>query len=311
MFASLQNATRGVWATGLRILLTLAVATCARQSPRSGSPAAPAGHSAPSGATTASAHASAAEQGAEWVAAPHLKQHFDRESLRGAAVLWEPAQGPPRCHGGSQCTRGYLPASTFKIPHALIALETNVVTGEAFTLKWDQKLRWAKAWNRDHDLRSAFRHSVVWYFQEVARRIGPARMQHWVTRLGYGNQNVGGELDMFWLNGELRISALGQVRFLRRLAEGSLPVSDRARRIVTDLMLLESGQDWAWRGKTGATGPDVPDHPDIGWLVGWVERGDRRIYHAILILERPAHVSMQGGLRERVTRNILQAEQLL
>jgi beta-lactamase class D len=116
---------------------------------------------------------------------------------------------------------------------------------------------------------------------------------------------------MFWLNGELRISALGQVRFLRRLAEGSLPVSDRARRIVTDLMLLESGQDWAWRGKTGATGPDVPDHPDIGWLVGWVERGDRRIYHAILILERPAHVSMQGGLRERVTRNILQAEQLL
>src|SRR6185503_12650700 len=82
----------------------------------------------------------------------------------------------------------WLPASTFKIPNALIALETGAIDPERSQMKWDGKDRGRPAVNRDQDLQSAIRDSVLWYFQEVARRVGPARMGKLVRAFGYGNQ---------------------------------------------------------------------------------------------------------------------------
>src|SRR5262245_49635082 len=75
--------------------------------------------------------------------------------------------------------RRFAPCSTFKIPNSLIALETGEASDAAFPLAYDPK-RDGEQWGaraRDHDLRSALRYSVVWYYQELARRIGAARMQ--------------------------------------------------------------------------------------------------------------------------------------
>ncbi|MGH8726962.1 MAG: penicillin-binding transpeptidase domain-containing protein [Burkholderiales bacterium] len=43
--------------------------------------------------------------------------------------------------------------------------------------------------------------SVVWYYQELARRIGRERLQAYVDRFEYGNQNISGRIDQFWLTG--------------------------------------------------------------------------------------------------------------
>ena len=70
-----------------------------------------------------------------------------------------------------------LPASTFKIPNSLIALETGVVAdtdNEVF--KWDGVKRSIENWNRDHTLSSAFAASAVPVYQDIARRIGAERM---------------------------------------------------------------------------------------------------------------------------------------
>ena len=48
--------------------------------------------------------------------------------------------------------------------------------------------------------------SVVWYYQELARRVGPERMQKWVTAFRYGNEDISGGIDRFWLESALRIS---------------------------------------------------------------------------------------------------------
>lgn len=66
------------------------------------------------------------------------------------------------------------PASTFKIPSAVIALDHGVLAGADAMLRWDGVPREIAAWNRDHALASALRDSTVWYFQEVARRLGAA-----------------------------------------------------------------------------------------------------------------------------------------
>src|SRR5207248_976054 len=105
-----------------------------------------------------------------------------------------------------------LPASTFKIPNSLIALETGVVEDpDKDVFKWDGVARSIEAWNKDHTLRSAIAASVVPAYQEIARRIGPGRMQKFVDLLEYGNRDIGGGIDQFWLTGNLRIDPMQQV----------------------------------------------------------------------------------------------------
>ena len=113
---------------------------------------------------------------------------------------------------------GYLPGSTFKIPHALIALETGVVADvDKEVIRWDGVVREIEEWNRDHTLRTAMRYSVVPVFQQIANRIGAERMKQFVDAFDYGNRDIGGALDRFWLDGALRISALEQIEFLQAL----------------------------------------------------------------------------------------------
>ena len=122
--------------------------------------------------------------------------------------------------------------------------------------------------------------SVVWFYQEVARRIGKQRMTRWVRDLRYGNRDVSGVIDRFWLDGPLAISALDQVNFLRRLHAGALPVSAEHAALVLRLIELERGDSWVLRGKTG-----LGRHGGrpVGWLVGSVTaRGHTWIYALVL-----------------------------
>ncbi len=66
----------------------------------------------------------------------------------------------------------FIPASTFKVPHALIALETGVVAdADKEIIHWDGQVRSIDAWNKDHTLRSAMAVSAVPVYQQIARRI--------------------------------------------------------------------------------------------------------------------------------------------
>ena len=58
---------------------------------------------------------------------------------------------------------------------------------------------WADHWSQDHTLASAMSGSVVWFYRELARRIGPDRMEGYLERFQYGNATVGDEPDWFWL----------------------------------------------------------------------------------------------------------------
>src|SRR5687768_2519450 len=68
----------------------------------------------------------------------------------------------------------FTPCSTFKIPSSVIGLDTAVIPDEWFEIQYDPKRDGPQheAWSRDFDLRSALRESAVWYFRELARRVG-------------------------------------------------------------------------------------------------------------------------------------------
>src|SRR6476661_9666639 len=99
--------------------------------------------------------------------------------------------GPETVVGGDECDRRTLPASTFKIPHALIALDTGVVS-DSTTMKWDGTKQDFPTWERDHTLDSAIKSSVVWFFQRAARAIGKDRELEHLRAFNYGSQTFSG-----------------------------------------------------------------------------------------------------------------------
>jgi beta-lactamase class D len=185
-----------------------------------------------------------------------------------------------------------LPASTFKIPNSLIALETGVVGDpDKDILKWDGVTRSIEAWNKDHTLRSAIAASAVPVYQEIARRIGEERMQKYVDLLDYGNRNIGGGIDQFWLTGDLRIDPVQQVDFVDRLRRGVLPVSKRAQDLVRDILPVTKVGDAVIRAKSGLLGAEI-GKPSLGWLVGWAEKGSANTVFALnLDVRAPRHIA--------------------
>jgi beta-lactamase class D len=167
---------------------------------------------------------------------------------------------------------GRLPASTFKIANALIALETGVVQDpDKDVFKWDGVSRSIEAWNKDHTLRSAIAVSAFPVFQEIARRIGEERMKKYIDIIDYGNRDIGGGIDRFWVSGDLRIDPMEQVDFLDRLRRGVLPVGKRSQDVVRDILPVTKVGDATIRAKTGLTDKE---HGSLGWWVGWVEKGN-------------------------------------
>ena len=182
------------------------------------------------------------------------------------------------------CAKRFSPCSTFKIANTLIALDTGLVSGPEFSLKWDGTKRPIASWNQDHTLRSAIQFSVVWFFQEVARRIGPEHMADYVRRFDYGNGDISGGITNFWLSSSLRISADEQVGFLRRLWADQLPVSKEAQRLTRELIELSRSADGrVFYGKTGAAGDPKADIATLGWFVGCVSKGECRYFFATRI----------------------------
>lgn len=175
-------------------------------------------------------------------------------------------------------TQRYGPYSSFKIPHTLIALETGAVKSIDERIKWDQvkhpaKSFWPATWKQSHTLASAFKHSVVWYYQELVPRIKPIQYKEWLTKFHYGNQVFTPGSDEFWLNGELKISPLEQIEFLNCLLETGCGVSRHTLAAFESSALQDDKKGLLLYAKTGA-GPINPDNDNgafEGWYVGYIK----------------------------------------
>jgi beta-lactamase class D len=115
-------------------------------------------------------------------------------------------------------------------------------------------------------------------YQEIARQVGEPREAEFVKKFGYGNQDVSGGVDHFWLDGALRITALQQIDFLKKLYFNQLPVSERSSLIVKDMLINEANSKYILRAKSGWADSRTPA---IGWWVGWVETDNDTYFFAL------------------------------
>lgn len=194
--------------------------------------------------------------------------------------------------------RRYTPASTFKIPHSLFALDAGILRDEFQVISWDGVKRWLDEWNENQNLRSAMRNSTVWVYEVFARQLGDTREAAYLRKIKYGNADVRGG-SPFWVEGDLAISANEQIAFLRRLYRNELPFRIEHQRLVKDVMVNEAGPDWILRAKTGWSGR-------IGWWVGWVEWPTGPVFFALNIdtPNRSADLSKRKEITRRILRSI-------
>lgn len=207
----------------------------------------------------------------------------------GCFLLMELDSGQVTRVNAERCAKRLVPASTFKVPHALIALETGVLRDEHEVRKWDGTKRGIGTWDQDQTLDTAMRYSAMWFFQGTARQVGPERMKEWLGRLRYGNQDSSGDVTRFWLEGPLAISADEQLDFMARLYRNELPVSERSREIVKRTLVQRADTVGNRRGDIALFGPwkdgavlsaktgfaQLKDG-DVTWLVGQVEKAGKR-----------------------------------
>lgn len=236
---------------------------------------------------------------------PEWKDFFNDYTADGCMVIFDENEQTYHIYNSERCHQAFLPASTFKLINSLIALETQAIQDEHETIQWDGINRNWQHWNSDHDLASALTYSVVWFYQELARRIGRERMQHWIDAAEYGNQNIGGDIDTFWLQGDIRISAIQQIDFLSKLYHENLAFSKRSQKIVKNISIREKNANFVWRYKTGWA---MRVQPQVGWFVGILEEQDNVYYFA---MNYNIQEKEQAQGRKAITERIFQDMHLL
>jgi len=218
-----------------------------------------------------------------------FKKYYDQFNVRGCFALYDAHAKKYTLYNKDQFTEPFSPASTFKICNTLIGLETGIIPDENFVIAWDSIKR-NPVWDADHDLKTAFKNSTVWYYQELARRVGGQQMKYWIDKVNYGNKDTTGGLDKFWLTGGLRITPQQQIDFLQRLHNNNLPFSQRSMDIVKSIMVTKDTSDYVIRAKSGW---GMRPNEDIGWHVGYLETKGRIYYFANCVQADSTYMSVR------------------
>jgi len=237
---------------------------------------------------------------------PGLGRLFGERGLQGVMIISSLDGRVEYVHNDAATGIRRPPASTFKIPNTLIALDCGVIKDDREVIPWDGTHYRNAAWNRDQTLASALEVSCVWAYQVLARRVGEKRYREYLKKLHYGNADPGRRVDTFWLEGDLLISPREQVDFLKRLVRRELPFHDDHVDLVRRIMVRERTRRYTLRAKTGSTAR--MEH-QYGWWVGWV-RTDAQVWVFATCIEvrDPARDLPQ---REALTRAALKLKGII
>ncbi len=244
---------------------------------------------------------------------PEFQKYFDEFNIIGTFVLYDLKKKEYTRYNPERAKQQFTPASTYKILNSLIGLETGKIPDENYVFKWNGEDHAIKNWNQDLVFRDAFRFSCVPCYQDLARRIGKKDMNKWVKKVGYGNEDISSEIDMFWLGKSLKISPNQQIKLLRKLYKNQLPFAKKNQELVKKIMVMEDTSKYKLYGKTGWQIDDfnnLKNSESLGWFVGFLEQNDN-VYFFATNVETKSTLDTFAESRVKITKNILNELDLL
>jgi beta-lactamase class D len=234
-----------------------------------------------------------------------LQTILDSAHVSGSILIYNQKDDEYYSNDFEWAQKGFLPASTFKICNSIIALETGVVENDSTLFKWNGEERRLDIWEQDLVFRDAFHFSCVPCYQDIARKIGVKRMNEYLKKLEYGQMIVdSGSIDIFWLEGESKITQYQQIDFLKRIYNKELPISDRTFTIMKRLMLLAEKEEFKISGKTGWS---IRNGNNNGWFIGYLEKGSEVYFFATNITpDQEFDLSLFPVIRKDISMKALQ-----
>ncbi len=232
-----------------------------------------------------------------------LKVFFN--GYEGSFVLYDLQKAQYHIYNKEKSVLRVSPNSTYKIYDALFALDAGVITPGQTSLKWDGSTYPYKAWNQNQNLHTAMENSVSWYFQELDKKIQRRPIQAYLQKIQYGNQNLSGGMESYWLESSLKISPVEQVQTLKNFYTNQLMFKEKHVQLVKESIKLETKDHAALYGKTGTgtvNGKDVN-----GWFIGYVETENNTYFFATNI-ESNKHAN--GSTAAGITKSILKDKNL-
>ena len=222
------------------------------------------------------------------------------EGQEGSFVLYHLETGEYTIHNRQGSTKRISPASTYKIYSALIAMDQGIVSDTDSIRQWDGTDYPFASWNQDQDLKSAMQNSVTWYFQKLDKQTGRRTLESYYRALSYGNQDLSGGIDRYWMESSLRISPVEQVELLTRVYQNQTPFSAAHVDTVKKLLYLSEQDGAVLSGKTGSGA--VNGKGVTGWFIGYVETNGQTFLFAANI---EGEDGVAGSTAARITQKIL------
>ena len=219
------------------------------------------------------------------------------QGFDGSFVLFDRAANTWLLYGGENATKRVSPESTYKLYDALFALEGGLISVEENTVAWDGSDQPFPEWEQDMDLRKAMDLSANWYFQALDMRMGKPMLASWLRTIKYGNADITGSLETYWLESTLKISPVEQVQLLGALDQDGLGVS----RKTIEGVLESIDEGGGLYGKTG-TGR-IDGHDVNGWYIGLARRPEGTVYFAVNITAADGATGVEAA---RIAKSILQ-----
>lgn len=232
-----------------------------------------------------------------------LKKHFDAQKVEGSFAMFDNSRGQHIIYNPQRDTTRFMPASTFKIVNALVALQTGRLSTDSSIIPWDSVVRSNPEWNRDLPLYEAFRVSSVPHFQWIARQVGRDTMQRYLDSIHYGNMKIGPKIDSFWLDNTLKISPDEQVGLVKMVYFRQFKfMRQSVQEQVKRMMIQENNTTYQLAYKTGWGQTGAGN--ELGWMVGWIEE-NRHVYFFALNLESTDHQINMREVRKQLLTAIL------
>lgn len=224
-----------------------------------------------------------------------IATNFEQANTEGVLLFQQNNQTVITGNQVNRVDQSFIPASTFKILNALIALE-HQKTNPNEIFKWDGQARAYEHWQKDMTMVEAIQLSTVPVYQEIAKRIGSELMQAELKHVHYGNEKMGNTIDRFWLDGPLEITPRQSLDLISKLSTNTLPFKPEVQQAVKEMLLIESHANYKLYGKTG-WGTAQPY--DVGWLVGWIETSKGELIPYVL------NMQMKDGMNPNIRKELV------
>lgn len=218
----------------------------------------------------------------------NLSQYF--MGLNGTAVFYNPSTEQYKVYNQALSKQRSSPCSTFKIMSSYISLAETLVSLENSEKIWNGTTYWLPDWNKNMTLPEAIQVSCVWYYRRLIDDIGPSKIQTYLSKYAYGNEDISDwdgklndnekkrDLNGFWIESSLKISPFEQVQFLSK-------VFAEPNQAAVDLKKIMPVIDFPIKiyGKTGMGLKD--DKIADAWFVGFYEVNNVPIYFAVRLAD--------------------------